>query len=83
MYECFLFQGLVPTLAALSEDVDHRVCVKHVYGNWRKKYPGEEMKGALWSAARACNVPQFDRAMKKLKEMNEEAWKDLCAIPPK
>ncbi|XP_057416083.1 uncharacterized protein LOC130710749 [Lotus japonicus] len=26
-------KGLVPTLAALSEDVDHRVCVRHVYGN--------------------------------------------------
>lgn len=78
-----IFQGLVPTLAALSEDVDHRVCVRHVYGNWRKKYPGEEMKNALWSAARSCTVPQFDRAMQKLKEMNEEAWKDLCEIPLK
>ncbi|XP_057452787.1 uncharacterized protein LOC130744635 [Lotus japonicus] len=76
-------KGLVPTLAALSEDVDHRVCVRHVYGNWRKKYPGEEMKNALWSAARSCTVPQFDRAMQKLKEMNEEAWKDLCEIPLK
>ena len=58
------------------------VCVKHVYGNWRKKYPGEEMKGCLWAAARACTVPQFDKAMQKLKEKNEEAWKDLNNIPP-
>ncbi|XP_057432753.1 uncharacterized protein LOC130725552 [Lotus japonicus] len=76
-------KGLVPTLQSLAGDVEHRVCVKHVYGNWRKKYPGMEMKGALWAAARACTVPQFDRAMEKLKEMNEQAWMDLCQIPVK
>lgn len=53
----------MPTLQEMIPNVDHRLCVKHLYGNWRKKYPGEEMKGALWVAARASTEPEFDRAM--------------------
>lgn len=57
--------------------------MKHVYGNWRKKYPGEEMKSCLWSAARANTIPHFERAMESMKEMDEQAWKDMLEIPPK
>ncbi|XP_057432604.1 uncharacterized protein LOC130725385 [Lotus japonicus] len=41
-------KGLVPSLQELIPDVDHRLCVKHIYGNFRKKYPGSELKVALW-----------------------------------
>ncbi|XP_057418799.1 uncharacterized protein LOC130713008 [Lotus japonicus] len=83
---CFISdqqKGLVPTLAAMDENVDHRFCVKHLYGNWRKKYPGQEMKGALWSAARANTMSHWEKTMDKLKELNEEAWNDMKQIPIK
>jgi hypothetical protein len=41
--------------------------VKHLYGNWRNKYPGEEMKAALWATARASTMPEFQRAMENVK----------------
>lgn len=63
--------------------MEHRLCVKHLYGNWRKKYPGQEMKGALWVAARASTEPEFKRAMEHLKTLNEEAWKDMMEVPAK
>ncbi|XP_057435394.1 uncharacterized protein LOC130728074 [Lotus japonicus] len=83
---CFIFdqqKGLVPTLAVMDENVDHRFCVKHLYANFRKKYLGDEMKGALWNAARACTVPWWEKVMLKIKELNEDAWNDLKQVPMK
>jgi hypothetical protein len=71
----------VPTIASTSDYVEHRLCVKHLYGNWRKKHPGDELKEALWAAARSTTMPDFTRAMNNLKKLNEAAWKDMCDLP--
>ncbi|XP_045797177.1 uncharacterized protein LOC123891368 isoform X2 [Trifolium pratense] len=57
-------------------------CVKHLYGNWMKKYPGDELKEALWAAAKSTTMPEFTRAMNNLKKLNEAAWKDMNDLPP-
>jgi DNA-binding sugar fermentation-stimulating protein len=57
----------------LYENVDNRLCVKHLYGNWTKKYPGIEVKGAFWRADRATTFPEFTRAMEHLQKLNEDA----------
>ncbi|XP_058765308.1 uncharacterized protein LOC131638780 [Vicia villosa] len=75
-------KGLVPAIANLGPNVEHRLCVKHLYGNWKKKYPGGHMKELLWQAARATIVPDWERAMKKIRDINENAWKDMMEIPP-
>ena len=72
----------MPTLRGLGDNVEHRLCVKHLYGNFRKRFPGNELKLALWSAARANTVPEFNIAMDELKELNEEAWQEMRQIPP-
>nr|XP_027188293.1 uncharacterized protein LOC113785718 [Cicer arietinum] len=30
-------KGLVPAIANIGAHVEHRLCVKHLYGNWKKK----------------------------------------------
>ncbi|KAI5387868.1 hypothetical protein KIW84_073819 [Lathyrus oleraceus] len=37
-------QGLVPAVQSVSAHVEQRLCVKHLYGIWKKKYPGLELK---------------------------------------
>ena len=76
-----LFQGLVPAILETSPYVEHRLCVKHLYGNWRKKYPGLEMKEALWRAARATTMPGWERSMNDMKKLNPKAWKDMMDVP--
>ncbi|XP_057440813.1 uncharacterized protein LOC130732838 [Lotus japonicus] len=51
-------KGLVPAIAELGPDTEHRLCVRHLYSNFRKRFPGEELKNALWAAARASTEPQ-------------------------
>ncbi|XP_057431191.1 uncharacterized protein LOC130724048 [Lotus japonicus] len=66
-------KGLVPTIATIEPDTEHRFCVKHLYGNFRKRFPGQELKNALWSAARASTVPEWRAAMDVMKGLNEAA----------
>ncbi|XP_058784836.1 uncharacterized protein LOC131659698 [Vicia villosa] len=66
---------------AISDNVECRLCVKHLYGNWKKRHPGLELKEVLWAAARATTIPAWEKAMLKMKTMKEEAWKDMVDIP--
>ncbi|XP_058741784.1 uncharacterized protein LOC131614177 [Vicia villosa] len=75
-------KGLVPAILETSQHVEHRVCVKHLYGNWRKKYPGIHMKEVLWRAARATTRPAWERVMNQMKDLNAKASKDMMDVPP-
>ncbi|XP_058784134.1 uncharacterized protein LOC131658902 [Vicia villosa] len=74
-------KGLVPAILETSQHVEHRLCVKHLYGNWRKKYPGIIMKEALWREARATKISGWQRSMNHMKELNPNAWKDMMDVP--
>ncbi|XP_058733914.1 uncharacterized protein LOC131605589 [Vicia villosa] len=74
-------KGLVPAVQSVSVHVEQRLCVKHLYGNWKKKYPGLELKEIMWSAARATTVAAWERAMLRMKSLNKAAWKEMNDIP--
>jgi hypothetical protein len=57
----------VNTIAGFSEHVDHRVCVKHLYGNFKKRHVGEQLKEALWKCARSTTMTEFKRAMENVE----------------
>ncbi|XP_058763696.1 uncharacterized protein LOC131637121 [Vicia villosa] len=76
-------KGLVPAIQELGDNVEQRMCVKHLYGNWKKKHSGLMLKQAMWAAARATCVPMFDGEMEKLKLLKPDAWKDMTDIPAK
>lgn len=55
--------------------------MKHLYGNFKKRFPGNELKLAMWSAARANTSVEFNVAINELKALNEDAWQELRQIP--
>ncbi|KAI5427114.1 hypothetical protein KIW84_032508 [Lathyrus oleraceus] len=66
-------KGLVPVVQGISVNVESRLCVKRLYGNWKKKCPGLELNEVLWAAARATTVPAWERVMLRMKAMKEGA----------
>ena len=70
------------TIAAISEHVEHILCVRHLYGNWRKRHAGEQLKEALWRVARANTMPEFNRAMDHLKRLSVLAWEEMRQYAP-
>lgn len=47
------FKGSVPTFNELIPNSEHRFCVRHIYSNMRKKFPGKQLKELFWRATRA------------------------------
>ncbi|XP_073227078.1 uncharacterized protein [Cicer arietinum] len=69
----------LPTLGPMwNTDYVLNTCM----GIGKKKYHGGHMKELLWLAARATVVQDCEKAMQKIKTINEDAWKDMMQLPP-
>ena len=79
---CYM-QGLLPAMDELLKDVDHIFCVRHLYNNFRKQYPGKKLKELMWKAAKATYPNAWMDAMKEIKAINPEAFEHLIQIPPR
>ena len=55
--------------------VKQRFCVRHLYNNFRKRYPGKKLKEIIWKAAKSTYYQAWEREMKVMKELNGEAYK--------
>ncbi|XP_038723959.1 uncharacterized protein LOC120015554 [Tripterygium wilfordii] len=86
---CFISdrqKGLVSTIDKLEREVEqgieHRFCVRHIYANFSKKWPGAHYRKLVYDCAKATTMQDFLSHMQKVKELDEEAWKYLDDIVP-
>ncbi|XP_021806105.1 uncharacterized protein LOC110750138 [Prunus avium] len=75
-------KGLIPAIAHVLPTAEHRMCVRHLYNNFRATHVGLTLKHMLWAAARATTIPWWEAEMDKMKEEDLEAWKWLVQRPP-
>ena len=75
-------KGLDNAVGRVFAGSDVRHCVRHLYSNFKKAFPGLMMKQMLWAAARATTIAEFDRRMVEIKEVNVAAYNWLVAKPP-
>jgi hypothetical protein len=73
----------LPAIEELLPGVDQRFCVRHLYNNFRKKFPGKKLKELMWRAANATYLNAWEKEMKEIKIINPEAYKYLIQIRPK
>ncbi|KAI5322774.1 hypothetical protein L3X38_031846 [Prunus dulcis] len=76
-------KGLIPAIAHVLPTIEHRMCVRHLYINFRAIHVSLTVKHMLWAAARANTIPWWEAEMEKMKEEDLEAWKWLVQRPPK
>jgi len=76
-------QGLLPAIQSLLPGADQRFCMRHLYANFRKKFPGKNLKALMWEAAHNTYPQQWEKVMKRMKEVNNDAFKHLLGIPPR
>ncbi|XP_038719959.1 uncharacterized protein LOC120012589 [Tripterygium wilfordii] len=74
-------KGLVHVLEALEGQHDHRFCVRHMYNNISKRFPG--LKELMWKAARATYREAWKREMQEIERLNPMAHAELNAIDPR
>jgi hypothetical protein len=78
-----LQQGLLPAIDELADGIEQRFCVRHLYNNFRKKYPGMKLKQLMWRASNATYANAFEREMREIKSISEGAFEYLMNIPPR
>ncbi|KAG5546978.1 hypothetical protein RHGRI_012869 [Rhododendron griersonianum] len=61
-------KGLIETFNELLPGCDHRYCLRHIYSNFKVKFPGAFLKDLFWKAASTCSVSGFNYWMKKIEE---------------
>ncbi|XP_004496851.1 uncharacterized protein [Cicer arietinum] len=76
-------KGLFPAMDELLPGVEQRFCVRHLYNNFRKIHPGKKLKELMWKATKSTYHQAWEREMKELRKVNEEAYKYLVKIPPR
>jgi len=55
--------------------------MRHLYANFRKKFSGKNLKALMWEAAHSTYPQQWEKVMKRMKEVNNDAFKHLLGIP--
>ncbi|XP_038712449.1 uncharacterized protein LOC120006466 [Tripterygium wilfordii] len=76
-------KGLVHVLEALEGQHEHRFCVRHMYNNISKRFPGIQLKELMWKAARATYREAWERDMKEIEKVNPGAYAELNGIDPR
>ncbi|XP_058726957.1 uncharacterized protein LOC131598362 [Vicia villosa] len=76
-------KGLLPAMDELLPGVEQRFCVRHLYNNFRKKYPGKMLKDAIWKAARSTYVQAWEREMRSMRLISDEAYLHMMKTSPR
>ncbi|XP_031131906.1 uncharacterized protein LOC116033292 [Ipomoea triloba] len=68
-------KGLLLAFRGVLPNVVHRFCVRHLYVNMKvARFHGNAIKDTLWAAARATTVNSFKDSMRKMKELDSNAF---------
>jgi hypothetical protein len=70
-------KGLLKAIDHFFAMVEHRMCARHIYANWRKKHRLQECQKRFWKIAKACNEIQFNHYKNKLAAKTPKGWADL------
>nr|KAJ0211052.1 hypothetical protein LSAT_V11C400187040 [Lactuca sativa] len=75
-------KGIIPTLAKLFPQAEHRFRLRHIYENMKRQWKDKELKDLVWACATATTVRHFEKALEELKKFKAKAHDWLIQIPP-
>ncbi|KAK8625197.1 hypothetical protein V6N13_090072 [Hibiscus sabdariffa] len=67
-------KGLMKAINDLLLFVEQRMCARHIYARWGKRFKDPELKLLFWICAKSPNQQEFLKHMKVLKKKNEVAY---------
>ncbi|XP_024042355.1 uncharacterized protein LOC127899355 [Citrus sinensis] len=81
---CFMSDRQKGILNALERVFPHalkRYCCRHIYSNFKQKFPGMLLKKEFWAACRSANQVYFNNHMAEIYSIYLAAHKWLLQIP--
>ncbi|KAK1266737.1 hypothetical protein QJS04_geneDACA014618 [Acorus gramineus] len=66
-------KGLEAAIPLMFPSAEHKTCVRHLYQNFKKKYPGELFERLIWNCANSYNTPSFQWHLREIKSASSNA----------
>ncbi|KAK0586347.1 hypothetical protein LWI29_005364 [Acer saccharum] len=60
-------KGLIDAIAQMFPNSEHRLCVRHMYNNFKSEHKGLLFKQILWAAAKCTTKQGFAQATEKMR----------------
>ncbi|XP_014523658.1 uncharacterized protein LOC106779953 [Vigna radiata var. radiata] len=77
-------KGLMAVFDDMMDGVEHRLCLRHLYNNFKKRFGGGVLiRDLMMGAAKATYEKEWEKKMGKLKAINIDAYNWLLGIPTK
>ncbi|KAK1381066.1 hypothetical protein POM88_027810 [Heracleum sosnowskyi] len=76
-------KGLENAMKEHLPRVEHRLCTRHLYANFRKRFPSGALRKAFWFAACATYPAAHEKEMKAIQRMSKTAHDQLKILDPK
>ncbi|KAK8632441.1 hypothetical protein V6N13_072832 [Hibiscus sabdariffa] len=67
-------KGLMKAINDLLPFVEQRMCARHIYARWGKRFKDPELNLLFWICAKSPNQQEFLKHMEVLKKKNEVAY---------
>ncbi|CAA7055697.1 unnamed protein product [Microthlaspi erraticum] len=76
-------KGLISAAKKTLPKIEHRMCVRHIYGNLKAKHGKKpEMKGLVWQLAWSYNEADFRANLEQIKEWDFVVYQDIMKQKP-
>ncbi|CAN1842265.1 hypothetical protein LINPERHAP1_LOCUS36796, partial [Linum perenne] len=59
-------KGLIPSIAELLPNCEHRMCARHIYAAWQKKWKGAALKKQFWRCVASTYLEDLVLQLQKL-----------------
>ncbi|XP_010534667.1 PREDICTED: uncharacterized protein LOC104810169 [Tarenaya hassleriana] len=76
-------KGLMNTIESELPLVEHRMCTRHVFVNWKKQFKDLELKLLFWKAAKSYLESEFHQYVRDIRVYNPLAYDGFMRAKPK
>ncbi|XP_019099681.1 PREDICTED: uncharacterized protein LOC109132503 [Camelina sativa] len=77
-------KGLIKAVELELPKIEHRKCVRHIYGNLKKNHLNKNwLKKLLWDLAWCYNSKYYEESLKRIHAYNSKLYEDVMKTKPK
>lgn len=64
-------------------NAEFRMCARHIWSNWHKKWKGEERRKQFWRCSKSSYEVKFKEELEKMDKLGKDICRDLLYYPKK
>ncbi|XP_049390426.1 uncharacterized protein LOC125854873 [Solanum stenotomum] len=74
-------KGLQAAVGELLPNAEVRMCARHIWSNWSKRWKGEERRKQFWRCSKATFEVKYNEELYKMSRLGNEINDDLLHYP--